>query len=228
MLVGEPGILAFGVAPRCLLAGGDGLAYGHLAAGQRAQFGHADGAHHGQSRIEVARGEGFDFRDRPSFDHLGEAAVATRGEPVSWWQQDQRLEPDLLADPAGAFALPRLERPLGRQRHFKRAGDPRRVAVVEAGRGDRIDRHQPGQIFADAGPAHRLSHVAGDRGHRGNAVDQCAQIEPGSANQDRQPPCSVQRGDFGLGQACPFGRRTRDCSVAHPVQPVIGAGPVGG
>ena len=84
------------------------------------------------------------------------------------------------------------------------------------------------KFSATLGGAHRGADLGIDRRDRGDAVEQGAQIKPGAADQDRQAPRGVDRGDLGARQLGPVGGRAGVGAVAHAVEAMLGALAVGG
>ena len=112
---------------------------------------------------------------------------------------------NFISDSAFAALLPVGEGAARRSHNFERAGDAGGVARVERGRRDRIERCQRGVIVADARGADCSSDGGVDRRDGGDAVEQGAQVEAGAADEDWQAARRVEVGDFGLGEAGPFG-----------------------
>ena len=62
-------------------------------------------------------------------------------------------------------------------------------------------------VFRDVCSAHGGADGGVDWGDGGDAVEQGAQVEAGAADEDWQAARRVEVGDFGLGEAGPFGGR---------------------
>jgi len=134
----EPCILPLGIAPR----GKRALRFGFLLCDLSAQpccdLGHANRAHHGQGRVQIAGKKAFDFRDRPMLQHQAKAPVASFVKPRAVGQQDRCGQVDPVPDPALQPCLPVAKRLAGRAHHFQRAGDARGVGRGKAGGGLRV------------------------------------------------------------------------------------------
>ena len=106
------------------------------------------------------------------------------------------MELDLLADSAFACGLPVGQRATGRAHDLERPRDAGGVGWRKHCRAGSIFLFKRGMGLRHRHRAHRCAYRRGDRGHRGDSVEQRAQIKTGAANEDRQAPGGVGRIDF--------------------------------
>ena len=125
----------------------------------------------------------------------GGAPGDARIEPVARRRQDGRDDAHRVADAAGSRRLPIRKRPAGRSRHLQRAMDARRVLSVETCGGGWVGYRELGTSFDERQCPHGGADSGVDRRDGGDALDQRAQIQARSANQDRQPALGVCRRD---------------------------------
>ena len=113
-LIGEPGVLALGVAPRGDLAAGDDFGAGSAGG----EFADPDGEHGGKLGVEVHCRQLCHFLARSLVEHCREAPVAAGDQPVAGGQQDQGTKHDLIDDAAFAMLMPMSEGSAGRTDDF--------------------------------------------------------------------------------------------------------------
>ena len=220
----EPGVLALRISARRLLARGNRFFARQLAGNTGGDLAHADPAHHWQIRVEAARDQRPHFTDGALLHHLCEPLVATRVEPVARREQDQRPEIDLRADAALMVLLPVGEGAAGRDDHFERPRYSCTVTDIEPRSASGVEPLQFLPIFFHRRSADSLPDLRIDLRHRRDAVEQGAQIESRSADENRQPPFRMDVIDLAPRHRRPVRRRAGNRPVEEAVQAVLGAG----
>ena len=191
-LMAEPGALPLGVAAGVALAAFGRLLDRDLAAQMPDQPRHAVRLHRRQQRIEPARGERAAPRRarRPRASRRSARRCGDRARARSAARKILTARA-ASSDRRHALAVPVGERAAGRQHDLERAGDARAVVrhqpLRAADRGAAA-RHSSGATPSASSRARTRADVGRDRRHRREPLRQRLEIEPGAADQDRQPP----------------------------------------
>ena len=130
------------------------------------------------------------------------------------------------------LVVPRADRGAGGARHGISAHQPLRVAGVKPPRRSRVEFRQPlaKQRAAEFSVERRglITDPLGNFRKWRQSVLQCAQIEPGTANDDRQPPGCGSSSNLGEGTVPPRSDRAALRRVEEAVETVRRAGLRGG
>lgn len=171
--------------------------------------------------MEVAGKKSLDLLDRSTLDHAGEPQVAPFVKPFTLGQEDQRKQFDCLANAAFAMSLPIGEGLTGRADHLQGSGDARGIGLIERGGSLRIFDQQRGVCVGDFESANLLAYCWIYRRHRSDAVEQCANIEPGSADEDWDCSFRMCRRDLASGVSGPVDSGAGLGTVTDPEQAVF-------
>ena len=201
----KPGDLAFRVAPRGTLRGGDRIVELHLAPQVRQEFGKAHCLHRRQVGIETTGGERHHFGERPRRDHPGEARVAGGIKPVSW--RGEQYRPEAVSRWTTCSLLPIRDRYTGGPHHLKGADQPLLVSGKKSLGSGRIELRQP---LVKPGAAQRAmerdgfpSDLLGNFRNRREAVFERAKVKACAADNNGKVACFCCGGDLPDGEGQP-------------------------
>ncbi len=197
----KPRHLALGITTRRALRRGDSVCKRRLTAQMAQQLGQPHRLHRRQIGIEPAKGKRRGFGQCAAVHHRCETRIAGGVQPIARRDHQDRRE---AARRCGMRpVVPRADRHAGGARDRVGAHQPLRVAGVKPLRRGWVERRQPlAKKRAAEFSMERRSLVADRIGNFRKwrqPVPQRVKIEPGAADDDRQPP--------GCGGGCNFGER---------------------
>ncbi len=218
----KPGDLAFRVAPRCTLRGGDRIVELHLAPQVRQEFGQAHGLHRRQVGIDTAGGERHRLGERSRRDHPGEARVAGGIKPVS--RRGQQYRPEAVSRRATCSPLPISDRYAGGPDHLEGADQPLLVHREETLSSGRIELPQAlvkhGATQNAMEPDGFPPDLLGNFRNRRETVFKRAKVKTGAADNNGQAACFRCGGDLRDGEGPPSRCGATLAGVEKAVEPV--------
>ena len=168
------------------------------------------GAHDRQGRVQPARRQRFDFGERTGRHHRNETIIDALPEhrPLDT-EESGGAGLHRKGGRATSIGLPVRERAAGCQKDLERTQHALRIVGPQPGGGFRINRAQPfvqrGSWKAFSFAANTAANGIGHGGNVGETLRQCLEVEARAADDDRQEPLGLGRGDRrerGITPAC--------------------------
>src|SRR5712671_3462232 len=218
----KPGGLAFRVAARGALRGGDRSVELHLAPQVGQEFGKAHCLHCRQIGIDTAGGECHRLGERSRLDHPGEARVAGGIKPVS--RRGEQYRPEAVSRWTTCSLLPIRDRYTGGPHHLKGADQPLLVSGKKSLGSGRIELREP---LVKPGAAQRAmerdgfpSDLLGNFRNRREAVFERAKVKACAADNNGKAASHCGDSDLLDGEGPPSCDGAALAGVENAVEPV--------
>jgi phosphoserine phosphatase len=228
-LVTEPGHLPLRIAACRALPGGNRLGERDFAAQMVQQLGQPDGFHRRQIRIEPAARERRRLGESAVLDHRGKARIAADVKPPARRQQQNRRR--AVGRRRMRPAAPCPDWDPCRPHHLISTHQALRISGIKLAGGIRVETRQVLTKALAAERAVKRHRLLPDcfryLGNGGQPQRQRAQVEPGSADDDRQPAGSRCRRDLGLSQRVPATDGAALGGIEKAVEPMRRPGAIG-